>query len=94
MRAYNFTINGNSYKRISKAELYNFARKPASDEIRQLKFIISACNLRPEICGTMFTFQKLNNENVALDNYINAFEYYNCINAETGKYASFYMEVK
>lgn len=94
MREYHFTMNGNNYQRISKAKLYNLARQTASDEIRKLKFIIAACNLRPEILGACFTFQELNNADTALNNYINSFEYYNCVNAETGKYASFYMEVK
>lgn len=94
MRQYNFTINGKEYQRISKAKLYSLARQTASDEIRKLKFVIAACNLRPDNFGCMFTLQELNNADTALDNYINAFEYYNCINAETGKYASFYMEVK
>lgn len=94
MREYHFTMNGNNYQRISKAKLYSLARQTASDEIRKLKFIIAACNLRPEKFGCMFTFQELNNADTALNNYINSFEYYNCVNAETGKYASFYMEVK
>ena len=94
MREYHFTMNGNNYQRISKAKLYSLARQTANDEIRNLKFVIAACNLRPEKFGDMFTFQELNNADIALDNCINSFEYYNCINAETGKYASFYMEVK
>lgn len=56
MREYNFTINENNYQRISKAKLYNLARQTANDEIRNLKFVIAACNLRPEIFGCMFTF--------------------------------------
>lgn len=94
MREYNFTMNGNNYQRISKAKLYSLARQTANDEIRNLKFVIATCNLRPEKFGCMFTFQELNNTDTALNDYINLFEYYNCINAETGKYASFYMEVK
>lgn len=94
MREYHFTMNGNNYRRISKAKLYSLARQTVSDEIGNLKFVIAACNLRPEMVGCVFTFQELNNADTALNDFINSFEYYNCINAETGKYASFYMEVK
>lgn len=94
MRKYHFTMNENNYQRISKAKLYSLARQITSDEIKKLKFVISACNLRPEKFGCMFTFQELNNADTALNDYINLFECHNCMNAETGKYASFYMEVK
>ena len=88
MRQYNFTINEKEYQRISKTKFINLVN------YGNMHFIVCACNLRPEIFGIGITFNDLVKNDISLDNWINAFEFYNCTNAETGKYASFYMEVK
>lgn len=88
MREYNFTMNGKEYQRISKTKFINLVN------YGNMHFIVCACNLRPETFGICITFNDLVKNDISLDSWINSFEYYNCINAETGKYASFYMEVK
>lgn len=91
MRQYNFTKNGKSYQRISRAKFYRLAADLVN--YGDMHFIVCACNLKPEIFGVGFTFNELEND-ISLDSWINAFEYYNCTITETGKYASFYMEVE
>ena len=92
MRKYIFTENGHTYKRINK----NAAR---SAYMGGSTVIICPCNLRP----TQYSYgiNRKNREQFVLDeigvvndfnNLVNSFEYYNCPNSETGKYAAFYIE--
>ena len=92
MRKYTFTEKGRAYKRINK----NAARAAYMDG---LTVIICPCNLRP----TQYAHRinRKDREQLVIDeigvkndfnNRVNSFEYYNCINSETGKYAAFYIE--
>ena len=95
MRKYTFTEKGRTYKRISK-QAARSAYKNGST------VIICPCNLRP------FTpwhveckVNRKDREQFVIDeigvvndfsNLVNSFEFYNCQNSETGKYAAFYIE--
>lgn len=83
MHKYTVIINGRMWKRITKAE----ARK-RWDAKQQL--YIAPCNLRPG--GPWGIGVEFDSENISddFDNVVNNFEYYNCHDSETGRYASFY----
>ena len=95
MNKYEFTSNGRTFERVSKAT----AKRAFIDG-----FTIAFCpsNLRP---GTpwhpeIITDRELRGEYIADEtgaendfyNLLNSFEYYNCTNTETGKYTSFFIE--
>ena len=84
MHKYTVTINGRMWERITKAE----ARK-RWDAKQQL--YIAPCNLRPSGpwgIGAEFDSENISDDN--FDNVVNNFEYYNCYDSKTGRYASFY----
>ena len=92
MRKYTFTEKGHTYKRISKTA----ARAAYKNG---LTVVICPCNLRP----TQFSnaLNRKYREHFVIDeigvmndfnNLICSFEYYNCPNSKTGKYAAFYIE--
>jgi len=96
MNKYTFNYNGFTFQRVNK----NYARRAYKNG---LTVIICPCNLRP------FTMwhpeQDINlksREPFIIDeigivndfnNLVNSFEYYNCPNSETGKYAAYYIPV-
>ncbi len=56
-------------------------------------FIMCASNLRPEHFGRRIgrmSFEQLIDEK--FDAVVNAFEYYNCTNSETGRRVAFYID--
>ena len=70
------------YTRISKQaarKLYD-ANKPVH---------ICTCRFRPDNMWMPAVEIRHDKEEFTFDNYVNAYEYYNC-NKETGKYAAFY----
>lgn len=84
MNRYTVTIKGIPWVRITKAE----ARKRWDAKQR---LYIAPCNLRPG--GPWGMSAEINSSNAyynTFDDVVNDFEYYNCINSETGTYASFY----
>ena len=98
MNKYTFDHNGVNYVRVSKAT----ARKAYA---AGKTVYLQSCNLR--LFSWFVSPAALNrksaesdpidgvNENTVVkyfDKFVNSFEYYNCINSETGKYAAFYME--
>lgn len=95
MNKYYFENAGITYKRITKK-----AAKAAY--INGLSIVIVPCNLRPfSPYHFEFTLNRKNREQFVIDeigvkndfeSYINSFEFYNCINSETGKYTAFYIE--
>ncbi len=87
MNNYIFTdSNGNKYKRITKAQ----AKKAFYND---KKMVICACNLNPFLpYGTGATFVKTPKTN-DFKRFVNSFEYYNCINTETGRYSAFYIAI-
>jgi len=95
MNKYTFSHNGINYERVTKTA----ARKAY---MAGSNVYVQACNLRPFSMWTYpAVFNRKQAEEFAIDeigirNYfdtsVNSFEFYNCINSETGKYAAFYME--
>lgn len=95
MNKYYFENDGITYKRITKK-----AAKAAY--VNGLSIVIVPCNLRPfSPYHFEFTLNRKNREQFVIDeigvkndfeNYINSFEFYNCINSETGKYTAFYIQ--
>ena len=95
MNKYIFAESGRTYKRISKTAA-RAAYKNGST------VVICPCNLRP--FTAWHNEHKINRKDRAhlvideigvmndFDNLINSFEYYNCPNPKTGKYAAFYIE--
>lgn len=96
MNNYSFNHEGKTYNRVSKAA----ARKAY---LKGLDIIIAACNIRP-FNAMYIGYAELNRKNreqfVTDDtgatndftSQVNSFEYYNCNNSETGKYAAFYVQ--
>lgn len=97
MNKYTFTHNGRTFERITKRE----ARRAY---INGLSVVIIPCNLRPFTpWHNEMTINRKDRAHLVIDetgvnndftNYINSFEYYNCINSETGRYTAFYIPVR
>lgn len=97
MNKYTFTHNGRTFERITKKE----ARRAY---INGFSVVIIPCNLRPFTqWHDEMTLNRKDRAHLVADeigvnndftNYINSFEYYNCINSETGRYAAFYIPVR
>ena len=95
MRKYTFTEKGHTYKRICK-------KAARSAYMAGLTVIICPCNLRP--FTPWHNEHRMNRKDRAhlvideigvmndFNNLVNSFEYYNCANAETGRYTAFYIE--
>jgi hypothetical protein len=95
MNNYTFIINNKEYKRINKT-----AAKKAY--INNKNVVLCPCNLRPGGPWSPEVTVNYNNRdeteqdtpaNVYFDKVLMYFEYYNCINTETGKYTAFYIEL-
>lgn len=89
MRNYDFTNNGKHYTRIDKRT----ARRAFDNG---LTVVFCPCNLHPFgfwNCGVEINKSHESFSGYTFDNIVNHFEYYNCINAETGKYSAFYAVV-
>ena len=78
--------HGATYVRISKAR----ARK-LCEEGKEVT--IHPCNLSPESPWGYPVNLNWESE-MDFDELVNAFEYYNCVNSETGRYAAFYAKVE
>lgn len=87
MNKYTFNHNGRTFERITKKD----ARRAYANG---LSIVIIPCNLRP---FTAWHHEMIINRadeigaNHDFTHYINLFEYYNCIDSETGKYTAFYI---
>lgn len=96
MRKYSYTENGFTFERIDRAT----ARRAY---INGLSVVACPVNLRPgEPYHPETVLNRKNREQFTADeigvkndfnNLINSFEYYNCINSETGRYTAFYIPV-
>lgn len=97
MRTIEFNHNSYTFKRINKKT----ARRAYKNG---LTVIITPCNLKPfspwhpefhlnRESRKEFIADEVGIEN-DFNNWVNSFEYYNCINTETGKYAAYYIPVK
>lgn len=82
MKPYSFEKDGIFFVRISKAR----AKKLFSDGQR---IYACACNLRPDVVGMVSVVG--GEESFA--QFENAFCFYNCANAETGKYPAYYARI-
>ena len=96
MNTYEFIKDGYRFKRIPK----NRARAAYRNG---LTVLICPCNLHPFIpWGVAHNINRKDREQFVIDeigvtndfnNLVNSFQYYNCPNTETGKYAAFYIPV-
>ena len=90
MRNYTFTKNGFTFKRINKAQ----AKRAYNNG---LTVLFCPVNMRPftpwhlEI-DVNKSFEGYNG--VSFEKAVNAFEYYNCTDNETGRYTAFYIPVE
>lgn len=95
MRKYTFSHNGVDFVRINKTQARNAYMSGKT-------VYIVPCNIRPfSIWRYEYPLNRKNRENFCIDeigvkndfnNYVKSFEFYNCINSETGKFSAFYME--
>ena len=96
MKEYTFTENGIAYKRVNK-QTARKAYKNGSD------VIVCACKLRPGApWRPEYIVNRKNREKFVVDeigvakdfeSIVNSYEFYNCTNAETGKYSAFYIAI-
>lgn len=98
MNKYRFTNNGKTWERITK-------KKARSAYNNGEDVLFCPVNMRP--FGVWYTGAQINisqdtdigildkwtKEN-SFDRTVNSFEFYNCINSETGYYTAFYLSVK
>lgn len=78
-------INLGGYTRISKQA----ARKRFHD---CKATYMTPCNFRPDSQWAQPVAIPVYDTHNSFTEIVNAFEYYNCINSETGKYAAFYVK--
>lgn len=93
-----FYDNGRTFKRITR-------KQAITAYMNGLKIVVSAVNIRPfnmQALGYDCISRK-RREQFAVDEigvkndfiaWLNSFEYYNCNNAECGRYAAFYIPVR
>ena len=96
MRKYSYTENGFTFERISKD-------RARAAYINGLSVILCPVNLRPgEPYHPETVINRKNREQFTADeigvkndfnNCVGSFEFYNCLNTETGKYTAFYIPV-
>jgi hypothetical protein len=85
-----FYVGSTRYKRINKTT----ARR---EYTAGKKIVFCPSNLRPfsfwnpQFITDKATEEEINGEPQDFDKIVNAFEYYNCTNTETGKYTAFYI---
>lgn len=91
MKNYEYNENGVLYRRISK-------KAAEKAYISGETVVLCAVNLLPQRFGT--PINRKGREQLTADetgvkndfnNYVNSFEFYNCVNTETGKYTAFYV---
>lgn len=95
MKKYSFTSNGKTWERITK-------KQARAAYVNGATVAICPVNFKPFTSWQYpYTTNRKTREQFIIDdtgaqndfnNVVASFEYYNCINAETGKYAAFYME--
>lgn len=89
MRKYSFSVDGFNFERINKA-----AARVAYNN--GLTVLFCPVNIRP---GSFFRLDMPMNKaqqncaGVDFEKLLNAYEFYNCTNSETGRYAAFYIPV-
>ena len=98
MRNRYFNHNGQTFKRINRTQAM-------TAYMNGLTIVVAAVNIRPfnmQVLGYDCISRK-RREQFAVDEigvrndfieWLNSFEYYNCNNAEYGRYAAFYIPVK
>lgn len=76
----------NKYTRINKTRARNLFNQG-------IDIMIVPCNVACDFNNTWIRPYIINNkENAYFDNTINAFEYYNCNDSETGLYTAYYID--
>lgn len=98
MNKYTFDHNGVSYNRVSKAAARKAYAAGKTVYMQSCNFRLFSFWTSPAVLNRIqVESDPIDgiNENAIVkyfDKFVNSFEYYNCINLETGKYAAFYME--
>lgn len=93
MKKYEYIENGYTFQRVSKKD----ARRAYNNG---LAVIFCPVNLRPgkpwkpEAVICPHSFEVVNDVITPFEKRVNEFEYYNCINNETGRYTAFYIPVR
>lgn len=90
MNKYSFTNNGKTWERITKKQ----ARAAYNNG---LTVLFCPVNMRPFTPWHLEIDVNKINQNCAgetFDSIVNAFEWYNCTNNETGRYTAFYIPVE
>lgn len=86
MTKYTVYSNGFRFQRVNKTQ----AKRAYNNG---LAVIVTPVNIDPfGVCGG--GLQITNKSNESFENVVNAFEFYNCINSETGRYTGFYLPVR
>lgn len=84
MNAYRFTKDGKTWRRVSRKAAERFYENGEY-------IIISPCNIRPELYGSIeHKAGPAAEYNDRFNNIVAAFSWYNCVNSETGRYPAFY----
>ena len=81
MKPYSFEKDEISFIRISKARAKKMFRHGQ-------RIYACACNLRPDVVGMVPVVKE-----ESFEQFENAFCFYNCANAETGKYPAYYARI-
>lgn len=96
MKKYSFTNNGKTWERVTKKQAREAYVNGATVTICPVNFQPFTPWQYPYKTNRKTREQFIVNDTGArndFNNVVASFEYYNCINAKTGKYAAFYMEV-
>ena len=98
MNKYSVTNNGKTWERITKKqarEAYNNGEDVLCCPVNMRPFGAWLWSVKINISQDtdIGILDKCTKEN-SFDRSVNAFEYYNCINSETGYYTAFYLSVK
>ena len=98
MNKYSFTKNGKTWERITKKQArvaYNNGEDVLFCPVNMRPFGVRLWSVKINISQDtdIGILDKWTKEN-SFDRAVNNFEYYNCINSETGYYTAFYLSVK
>lgn len=91
MKKRSFTNNGKTWKRVPKNQACAAYVNGLTVAICQVNFIPKYPYTTNRKSRERFIIDDIGARN-DFNNVVASFEYYNCTNAKTGKYAAFYME--
>lgn len=91
MKKRSFTSNGKTWKRVPKDQACAAYVNGLTVAICQVNFVPKYPYTTNRKSRERFIIDDIGARN-DFNNVVASFEYYNCTNAKTGKYAAFYME--